>query len=208
MSHINSNILEQADLFLGKMASGLRKQNPDGVTDGIISGLRKQIFSILESDNYSEQDPLIRKVFERLDGFIKTSYSNGMDLTVSCSAASLKDLIAQATKLTELDPHSVDGFISSFLATINDEEQKSEVEISEREENGQKMTVISTHGVNGIYSITLAYEERNRILAIMLGGMVRRLAESFNGKYLGLPCRIAFQDTDHLYGHLLLNVIY
>lgn len=208
MKHIASNELEQIDLLLGKMASGLRKQNPDGVTDGIISGLRKKIFSILESENYSEQEPLIRSVFDRLDGFIKASYANGMDLTVSCSAASLKELIAQATRLTEYDPHSVDGFIYSFLATINDEEQKSRVEISEREENGQKMTVISTHGVNGIYNITLSYEERNRILAIMLGGMVRRLAESFNGKYLGLPCRIAFQDTDHMYGHLLLNVIY
>lgn len=208
MKHIASNTLEQIDLLLGKMASGLRKQNPDGITDGIISGLKKQIFSIFELDNYSEQEPLIRKVFDRLDGFVRTSYSNGMDLTVSCSSASLKELIAQATRLTEFDPHSVDGFISSFLATINNEEQKSKVEISEREENSLKMTVISTHGVNGIYSITLAYEDRNRILSIMLGGMVRRLAESFNGMYLGLPCRIAFQDTDHLYGHLLLNVIY
>ena len=66
MKHIASNELEQIDLLLGKMASGLRKQNPDGVTDGIISGLRKKIFSILESENYSEQEPLIRSVFDSM----------------------------------------------------------------------------------------------------------------------------------------------
>ncbi len=208
MKHIASNTLEQIDLLLGKMASGLRKQNPDGVTDGIISGIRNQIVSIIETENFSDQEILITKVFERLDRFIKTSYSNGMDLSVSCSATALKELITQETRLSESDPHSVDGFIAAFMASINDEETKSNVKISEREENGQKMTVISTGGVNGIYNITLGYEDRSRIVAIMLGGMVRRLAEHFNGKYFGLPCRIAFQDIDHLYGHLLLNVIY
>ncbi len=202
------NPIEQVDILLAKMASGLRKKNPDGVTDGIISILRQDIVKILESQEYSEQEALTNKVFERLDRFIKSSYSNGMDLSISCSAVELKNLISEQTRLSDSDPHSVEGFIAALMASINDEDKKKEIEISEREEGSLKSTVIQTHGLNGIFSITLAYQDPSRIQMIMLGGAVRRLAESFSGKFYGLPCRIYFQDTERLYGYLNLQVLY
>ena len=202
------NPIEQVDILLAKMASGLRKKNPDGVTDGIISILRQDIVKILESQEYSEQEALTNKVFERLDRFIKSSYSNGMDLSISCSAVELKNPISEQTRLSDSDPHSVEGFIAALMASINDEDKKKEIEISEREEGSLKSTVIQTHGLNGIFSITLAYQDPSRIQMIMLGGAVRRLAESFSGKYYGLPCLIYFEETERLYGYLNLQVLY
>ena len=202
------NPIEQVDILLAKMASGLRKKNPDGVTDGIISILREDIVMIFESQEYSEQDSLTNKVFERLDRFIKSSYSNGMDLSISCSAVELKNLISEQTRLSDSDPHSVEGFIAALMASINDDEQKKDIEISERLDGDFKSTVIQTHGLNGIFSITLAYEDPARIQMIMLGGAVRRIAENFSGKFYGVPCHIYFQDTERLYGYLNLQVLY